>query len=401
MSSFFSNLLARPRTRDAPSPVVTWLQTDDARSTLCVPGYTRLADNPEVRMAVNWIADRVSSMTIHLNENQDGGDQRIRDELARKIDVEPNRNMTRKSFISSIIRVLLLEGEGNQVTLPITKNGRLDDLVPISPTRIAFAKDESSGYAVLIDGRRYDPDDLLHFVYGPDPETPHLGTGFRVTLRDITGNLKQAAATRKAFMSDEWKPSVIIRIADAPDLNSEAHENLLKEYTRTMKVGKPWIIPTDLMEVQTVKPLTLTDLAINDSVQLDKKSVASMMGVPLYAVGAGAFNRDEHNNAVRTTVKNFADILQQEMTRKLLVSPKRYFTLNPRSLYAYETDQLAKTGELLARAGLMTGNEVRNWIGLSPHKELEELKVLENYIPLELIGAQKKLNGGDPENGST
>lgn len=186
-----------------------------------------------------------------------------------------------------------------------------------------------------------------------------------------------------------------------PDITQEGRRKVLDDFAGPLEAGEPWIVPTDMMEVQTVKPLSLNDLALNDSVTLDKKTVASMIGVPLYVVGAGAYNRDEYNAAIRTTVMNTAQILQAELTRKLLISPKRYFSLSPRSLYAYDMKDLASVGGTLANQGLMTGNEVRNWIGLSPLEGLNELKALENYIPLEAIGFQKKLTKGGENDGET
>lgn len=387
------------KTRAEPNKSVSWFCSPDAFDTLTCQGYTSLAHNPEILTGVNKIAKLIGSMTIHLMQNTADGDIRVRNELSRKIDINPNSNMTRSSFIQWIVNTMYLYGDGNAVVYPQFRRGYLRDLKPIPSAMTAFIPEGMWDYKVLINGEEYDPDEVLHFVLNPGNYYPWKGQGLQVALKDVANNLKQAAATEKGFMQSKWKPSIIVKVdALTEEFSSpEGRSRLLAEYIDTSEVGEPWMIPAEQFSVEQIKPLSLSDLALSDMVTLDKKTVASILGVPPFVLGVDEFKREEWNNFINSTIMPIAKMIEQELTKKLLYSPEYYFRFNPRSLYNYELRDMAAIADDQYIRGIMTRDEVRDWIGLPPASEEDDLIILENYIPVGMIGDQKKLvqNGGD------
>lgn len=391
----------KKRSRPAPraEPVrrsIAFAGADLWESVEC-RGYVSLAQNPEICTAVDTIARLIESMTIHLMENTEAGDIRVKNELSRKVDISPNNNMTRAAFIHWIVKTLMLEGNGNAVVWPETRRGILRDLKPVPPAFTAFVPDGMWDYRVVIAGQEYDPNDVLHFVLNPGSYYPWKGEGYRVALTDVANNLKQAAATEKGFMSSNWKPSIIVKVDALTDefASTEGRRKLLREYIDTAQAGEPWMIPSEQFSVEQVRPLTLSDLALADFVQLDKRTVAAILGVPPFVLGIGDFQRDAWNNFINSTIMPIAKSIEQEMTKKLLYDPAWFFRFNPWSLYNYSITEMVSAGAEMVDRMALRRNEWRSWVNMPPDPDMNDLLALENYVPADKLGDQNKLNGGD------
>ena len=392
------NKRSRPAPRAEPAQKRSIaLVTQNKWETLECLGYTSLAQNPEICTAVDTIARLIASMTIHLMENTDDGDVRVKNELSRKVDINPNNNMTRSNFIHWIVKTLMLEGSGNAVVWPEYKRGILRDLKPVPPAFTAFVPEGLWDYRVVIAGTEYAPDRILHFVLNPGNYYPWKGDGYHVALADVANNLKQASATEKGFMSSKWKPSIIVKVDSLTDefSNKEGRAKLLADYIESNEAGEPWLIPADQFSVEQVRPLTLSDLALAVFVQLDKRPGAAILGVPPFVLGIGDFQRDAWNNFINSTIMPIAKSIEQEMTKKLLYDPAWFFRFNPWSLYNYSITEMVSAGAEMVDRMALRRNEWRSWVNMPPDPDMNDLLALENYVPADKLGDQNKLNGGE------
>lgn len=381
------------RQRDAPRAVGIVTQTD--WDLLFAGGYVPLYSCPEVAMCVDAIADLVSNMTLRLMRNTDTGDVRVVNGLSRAIDIVPNAYQNRKAFVYNIVSTLLTVGNGNCVVVPrFDADGNLLSLMPARPSSVMFDDLPDEGYKIRVGQTVYSPDEILHFAINPDPERPWIGRGRSVSLSSIVDCINQANATKTALQKSP-APSIVMKVDGlTEDLSTrDGRQKMIDRFVDSNDRGVPWIIPAETMELQQIKPLTVSDLAIKENLELDIKRIAGIYRVPAFMVGVGDFNRDEYDNFITTTVMSIAQVIEQELTRKLLYSPDYHITFNPRSLHSYSITELVSAGKELVDRMAMRRNEWRDWLGLSPDEDMEELLALENYIPADRLGDQKKLKG--------
>lgn len=373
----------------ATSNTVGYFMKSDIESAI-VGGYTKLSDSPEVTTAINTIADLVSNMTIQLMKNEDKGDTRVKNELSRLVDIAPNAYQTRKSFIFWIVKSMMLNGDA--VVMPITRNGAIKELRPLPNNKIRFYydADDEFDYVIKYKNKDYAPEDLLHFVLNPDENLSFMGTSYRVNLSDVTHNLRQASATKRSFMSSEYMPSLVMMVDSDADLDEDEREKFEEKYLKRKDKNKPLLLPDGLVKFETIKPLTLEDLAIHESVRVDKETVASILGIPSFVLGVGTYSKDEWNNFINTKIMSIAQIIQQTLNR-LIVDDDMYFTFNPRSLYNYSLVEQVNAITALVKVNTLRRNEGRNWLGLAPDEEMDDLIVLENYLLQQDLSKQGKL----------
>ena len=375
------------------SPVALWLTGEDAKNVLMPSGYISITKNDEVKKCIHKIADLVSSMTIMLMENGDNGDIRLKNELSKKIDVYPNNFMVRKNFIYKIVSDMI--ATGNSVVYPNLQNGLIENLKIWDMNGVSFFGDFND-YEIEYKLQRYDPDEVLHFVLIPDDLMPFKGQGFIPIIKDTIANLVQANTTKTGFLQSKWRPSLIIKVeSDAEGMQvKEERERILNSYVGDTESGEPWIVPASEIDVKEIRPLSLQDLAIQESIELDKKAIASAFGVPAFMVGVGTFNKDEYNNFISSVIMPIAKVIEQELTKKLVYAPTWYFRFNAKSLMQYNLGELTTHVKEMVASGMINRNEGRNAFDYSPVDGLNEYVVLENFIPVEDVGKQKKLDNG-------
>jgi HK97 family phage portal protein len=379
-----------------------WLTSPDAYDLLTSNGgYQKLSNCPEIQTPVNRIADLISSMTIHLMNDTKDGAVRIKNELSKKIDIDPCKFTTRKQFMFSIVRNIMLDGDGNSIVLPHLNptTGYLEDLEPFDMAQTQIIDEPSGyGYHVVYKGRRYEPDEILHFTDNVDPQKPWRGRGYKVLLSELAKTLYQAQKTKYDLMSSPT-PSIIVKVDGLTEefASKEGRQALGAQYLDSSENGKPWFIPAEAFSVEQIKPLTIQDLAIKESLTVDKRTAAAIFGVPPFFVGEGEFDRDAYNNTISATVLPKTRGIEQELSRKLILSPNWYFRFNPRSLFSYSLTEIAEVAANYVDRAIIDRNEARDWSGLSPRDGLSDLAILENYIPYAKIGDQGKLKqtGGD------
>lgn len=382
--------------RSASNVGVCWI----GGSSREVAGYTSLLDCPEISAAVNRISGIVSTATIHELRRSASGAVRVETALSRLVDVEPWPGYgSRANWMNWIVSKMLTSSDGTAFVLPVVdqSTGEILSLLPMPGAHVVTVGQGAEwDYGVSWNGKTYHRSEILNFHAFSDLELPALGRGLRVQAAAVANSLAESGALKSSLSDPAYKPPLLVFVnSDADLFDDEKRESFRKTYLEDTERGKPWILPADLVKIEQLRPLSLTDMAIKDTVELDKKTACSIFGIPPFLLGVGAYNEKEYNNFIATVVIPLVTAIEQELTAKLLIPfddfRNHYFRFNRRHLWCYDLKTVVDINNSLSDRGHLTGDESREAAGYSP-AGLTEFRVLENYIPWDKSGDQNKLN---------
>jgi HK97 family phage portal protein len=182
-------------------------------------------------------------------------------------------------------------------------------------------------------------------------------------------------------------------MADTAEFTTDEQREVLYDKWLKTKPGTPYILPAQLIDVKSFPQMTLKDIAVNESAELDKKSIAAMFGLPLFLLGMDKYDEDEYNNFIDTTIAPIVKGMAQEFTKKLILSRRYYVKFNLESLKAFKTESKISMMYEGKKSGVFSANEIRIQAGYEPVDEsaMNSYNILENYIPVDKIGSQEKL----------
>ena len=70
-------------------------------------------------------------------------------------------------------------------------------------------------------------------------------------------------------------------------------------------------------------------------------------------LGVGAFNKDEYNNFISSVIMPIAKVIEQELSKKVVYSPKWYFKFNSKTLMQYNLGELTTHVKEMVGGGML------------------------------------------------
>lgn len=229
---------------------------------------------------------------------------------------------------------------------------------------------------------RLEPEDVIHFRMGMDPENPRLGRGpLQTVLREVLTD-EEAGQFATSLLSNMGVPGVILSPKDPNDFGptpTEAEEmgRVWMDRFGGRNRGRPYITRGGAMDV-TVVSFTPEQMNFTTLRRLPEERISAVLGVPAILAGLGAgLDRATYSNAgelreffteqkLAPLWRDTAQVLTQHLLSEWLPGPGERAAWDLSQVRALQDDQdaLFKRWTDAVRAGTATVGDFRRAVGL-------------------------------------
>lgn len=351
--------------------------------------------------ATNLISNSIALMPV--SENQLNDNKRTVVENSNITPLFYNMFLTKFNVFKKIVEDVILKGNA-YLYINRDEAGHPKSLTYLRPSQVAIQYNELTQdlyYLVTssnkVTKKKILDKDMCHFVMHSNDGVNGLSIISYATRTIDSANATEQSA--KQFFDSGCSINGIVRLKNP--IVSDKQRNDIRQNWSQIHGGDNCSGVCVLSGVEDFTPITSDP---NKSQMLETRrfnitEVARWFNINPILLGDlshTAYNDIEAANIefVQHTLLPWIEMLQNELTRKLIVNKKRYIDLDENVLLKSNKTNMANYCKTLVSAGIMTANEARAQLGLNPMEGADDL-----VIPFTKISDNKVNTNNDKSEG--
>lgn len=353
--------------------------------------------NSDVFTAIKIIASDIASSPVQVIKN---GMPQEENEIIHLLNTRPNEEMDGWHFKFGLAANMLLNG--NSFAEIIREGGKVKELHLLPNSSVSVKQNDNGKVFYQIgEKKRIKPsEDVLHFKYFTQDGLTGLSPLY--ALKDEIKIQKAGNKTWFSFFTRGVNGTGILKV-EKSDLDTEA-KKAIREKFESANGGENALRTIILDETMDYKTLEInTDiLKLVNSSDWTSKQIAKCFGIPVERLGVEnvhSSNAQSNLLYLKNTLIHYFNVFTSEMNMKLMENDNYIYRFN--TDYLMETDPETKITNTLkqVQGSMLTINEGRAKLGLSPVKDGDRLLASLNYTYLDTL-EQYQFRETEEENGT-
>ncbi|EKQ50273.1 MULTISPECIES: phage portal protein [unclassified Clostridium] len=345
----------------------------------------QLYDIPEVRTAINFVAEKIASVPFyHIRGDTEGNMTMVNDSFQYVLNVRTNKYQCPQVFWTQMITIYLVAN--NAFAMPEwNDNGTLAAMYVLPFTQFEFTQDENGKLIIVFNGNlnySFYYDDIIHLQRFP--------TFKGGAPKQATGNYTKIVGTmqNQAVGDSETSGRISALLQVKSQLKSSDMEKKLKEFKDTFLTAENTTGMGMIGAEYELLPYNFKNSPLNTELLTEViKQLYNYFG-PSYEIINGTAGELEYEQFIDNKAKPIIYQIEEELTYKLFSSNEIYFNnkIQAETVDLEISTLAAKTAfyKEMVYGTIMNRNEIRRRLGMPRGPaELDKFLGNKNFETLE------------------